>query len=72
MKSSTELEIIGVLTAVIKCVQLNLENIVISSDSLGALGFLIEKCHDEVKTKNYKRHLENNQIKKLADSTKKS
>ena len=60
------------MTAVIKCAQLNLENIVISSDLLGALGFLIETCNDEVKTKNYKMHLDYKQTKKLTDSTKKS
>ena len=71
IKSSTEPEIIGILNAVLKCAKLNLKNVVVSSDSTGAIGFLVETSNNEVKTKNYKAHLNNRQIAKLTDTTEK-
>ena len=71
-KSSSEPEIIGALVALQKSINLNLKQVVITSDSTSAISFLTELIDNEVKSNDYKKHLENRQIQQLAKSLEKA
>ena len=71
-KSSSEPEIIGALVALQKSINLNLKQVVISSDSTSAISFLTEHFDNEVKSNDFKKHLENRQISNLVKSLEKA